>query len=149
MVENKMHIFLADDDADDRVLFYEAIRLTAPNAELTMAGNGVELLEVLLNSGTTLPRIVFLDLNMPIKNGQECLMDIRRNEKLKNLPVIIYSTSDNPDDINQTYEGGADFYLFKPSSFKELQSLVNNVLSSSGLSHVTPNRENFMLEISQ
>jgi DNA-binding response OmpR family regulator len=139
------HIFLADDDADDRGLFYEAIRLTLPGAELTMASNGQELLELLVNSIVKLPRMVFLDLNMPIKNGHECLVDIRQHESLKTLPVIIYSTSDSQADIELTFESGADFYIHKPSSFSDLQNIMKKVFSLNRSEHAPTSRDGFVI----
>ncbi|HLP53010.1 MAG TPA: response regulator [Chitinophagales bacterium] len=141
-----MHIFLADDDMDDRVLFYEAIRLTTPSAKMTMANNGFELMEALLLHDTSHPPLVFLDLNMPIKNGHECLAEIRASDRLKNLPIIIYSTSSDPRDIDKCYNGGADFYIHKPTSFNDLLELVKIVLNLNRTTHIPPEKEHFVLK---
>jgi len=145
-MENPVHIFLADDDADDRALFYEAIRITAPKAVLTTAGNGVEFLEVLSETSTSLPRLIFLDLNMPLKNGHECLLEIRKSEPLKNIPVFIYSTSVNPDDIDKSFNAGADFFIRKPSSFNDLVEIVKALLALKRYEHLPPNRADFVLK---
>ncbi|HLP21322.1 MAG TPA: response regulator [Chitinophagales bacterium] len=145
-MKTPVHVFLADDDADDRVLFYEAIRQTMPHAGMTLANNGFELIELLNNTGTTLPRLVFLDLNMPIKNGHECLAEIRVTETLKNLPVVIYSTSEDPRDIEKAYVQGADFYIHKPNSFNDLLEIVRTVLSFNRTTHMPPVKERFVLK---
>ncbi len=147
MMEERVHIFLADDDADERVLFHEAIRLNAIDAELSVAGNGSELLEILLSTPVKATRLVFLDLNMPIKNGYDCLCEIRQHETLRSLPVIIYSTSNNEKDINDTFEAGADFYLHKPSSFNDLQSAMRKLIALQRKVHEKPSRENFVIAI--
>lgn len=145
-MHHPVHIFLADDDADDRALFYEAIRTTFLKAELSSATNGEELLKVLLETKTPLPRIVFLDLNMPIKNGHESLVAIRSHNELKTIPVIIYSTSTDPVDIQKTFEEGADFYIAKPSSFSDLKHIIKTVVMFNRKTHIPPHKENFVLK---
>ncbi|MBP6730825.1 MAG: response regulator [Chitinophagales bacterium] len=147
MQEERVHIFLADDDTDERVLFHEAIRLNAIEAELSVAGNGSELLELLLSMPVNATRLVFLDLNMPIKNGYDCLREIRQHETLRTLPVIIYSTSNNQKDINDTFEAGADFYLHKPSSFNDLQSAMRKLIALQRKVHEKTTRENFVIAV--
>lgn len=143
---NPVHIFLADDDNDDRLLFYEAIRLSGIEAELSTANNGIELLELLQEVQTTLPRVIFLDLNMPMKNGHECLTIIRKDESLKTIPVIIYSTSVNPEDVDKSFEEGADFYIRKPESFNDLVQMVKGVLSLNRYIHMPPTKESFVIQ---
>ena len=145
-MQKRVHIFLADDDADDRGLFYEAMRVTFLQAQMSLANNGAELIDLLLKTQTGLPRIVFLDLNMPIKNGHETLLIIRNNEILKNIPVFIYSTSTDPEDIQKSFDEGADFYIEKPSSFNDLKNIIKTVLSFNRYSHSPPVKETFVLK---
>jgi CheY-like chemotaxis protein len=140
------HVFLADDDADDRVLFYEAIRLCMPAAHCSVANNGTELLEQLNESLLEDHRMVFLDLNMPLKNGHECLAAIRSQPKLCNIPVYIYSTSTNPEDIDLSLAGGADFYIHKPDSFNYLLDIVRHILSLNRVEHVPAQPDTFVLK---
>ena len=122
-------IFLADDDADDRAMFEEVVTEIDSSIQLTCAEDGMMLLQLLNSKTIPLPHLIFLDLNMPNKNGKECLDEIRRSERLKDIPIIIYSTSSSPKDINDTFEKGANLYVRKPSSFKELRSITKDVLA--------------------
>ena len=90
-----VHIYIADDDDDDCLLFGDVLRELEGQTKLTTASNGAELMDALeaIAGVTNLPHLLFLDLNMPIKNGIECLVEIKHNPKLRHLPVIIYSTS--------------------------------------------------------
>lgn len=142
-------ILLADDDEDDRFLFEEAlneIQLAAP-AHLVSVRDGEQLMEVL--SSTDLPDMLFLDLNMPRKNGFQCLFEIRKNEKLKDLPVIIFSTSYQPDAIDKLYEGGAQYYIRKPSNFEHFKKVILQAITlvtTCNRPHEKPSREQFVLE---
>lgn len=122
-----VRILLADDDEDDRQLFEEAIAKIDPLVAVESVGTGNELLD-LLEKGAQ-PDIIFLDLNMPGKNGKECLGEIRQHPLWKKFPVIIYSTSSNKKDIQDTYSGGATLYLLKPTSFRELIRIIQKVFS--------------------
>jgi CheY-like chemotaxis protein len=124
--EKILRILLADDDPDDRELFTEAIN--EYNADVDSVPNGVELMQV-LNNNSARPDLIFLDLNMPEKGGKECLQEIRSNEKLKDIPVIIYSTSSSKKDIDETFELGANLYITKPSSFSDLRKTVKEIMS--------------------
>jgi len=121
--EKNYRIMLADDDPDDRELFTEA----ASGHDVDSVPNGVQLMKR-LNHGEMLPDFVFIDLNMPEKNGKECLQEIRQHDRLKNLPVIIYSTSSSKKDIEDTFDLGANLYITKPNSYSELKKTVQNIL---------------------
>lgn len=120
------HVLLADDDAEDRELFQDVMQDIMPNVKITMAENGKKLIDLLKDG--TVPDIIFLDLNMPLKNGHECLTEIRNNTTWSTIPVIIYSTSRNPIDIDATFKSGANFYFPKPDSFKEFKSIMKKLL---------------------
>ena len=123
---------LADDDPDDRELFVEAA--LGYDAHIDSVANGTMLMEN-LHLSVNLPDFVFIDLNMPEKSGKECLTEIRGHERLKNLPVIIYSTSSSQRDIDDTFELGASMYLTKPNSFGELKNAVHKVLQYDWSNH--------------
>jgi CheY-like chemotaxis protein len=118
-------IVLADDDADDRELFEEALSDIHPNAVLTTAQDGEELMFILRNYHK--PDLLFLDLNMPRKNGKECLREIHRNPLLNSIPIVIFSTSINPVDIEETFSLGAILFLRKPNSYEELRRNVSTI----------------------
>ncbi len=122
-------IFLADDDTDDRAMFEEVIGEIDATIQLICAEDGMVLLQLLNAEQHPLPDLIFLDLNMPNKNGKECLDEIRKSERLKNIPIVIYSTSSSPKDIEDTFEKGANLYVRKPSSFNELRKITKDVLS--------------------
>ncbi|HEX9979731.1 MAG TPA: response regulator [Flavobacterium sp.] len=117
---------MADDDPDDRDLFTEAINEN--NADVDCVWNGVQLMKLLQNNDE-LPDFIFLDLNMPEKGGKECLQEIRESDRLKDIPVIIYSTSSSKKDIDETFDLGANLYITKPNSFSELRKTVKSILS--------------------
>ncbi|WP_158860259.1 response regulator [Lunatibacter salilacus] len=121
-------IVLADDDADDRDLFSEAVANSGTKVKMETARDGVELIE-LLKSKNKLPDLIFLDLNMPNKNGRDCLIEIRKSAELRHIPVVIYSTSSSRIDIDFTYENGANLFVSKPSSFRELVQIAKTVLA--------------------
>ena len=123
------NFYLTDDDDDDCSLFLEALQEVDQQAQLTISHNGARLMETLARKEPPTPEIIFLDLNMPLKNGFECLREIRQTPGLCNIPVIIYSTSSNPDIVEQTYQHGANFYICKPNSFSILKKTIATVLS--------------------
>jgi CheY-like chemotaxis protein len=123
-------IFLAEDDADDRMFFEDVLKEVSINTNLVMADDGVELMSVLEEAVPPPPDIIFLDLNMPRKNGFECLKEIRQTDKLSKIPVIIFSTSDNAQAIDKTYSLGANYYMQKPRTFALLKKAIETVLST-------------------
>lgn len=127
------HIFLADDDEDDRMLFSEALSEVDGSVLLTEAENGKDLMNKLYLPPNPLPEIVFLDINMPLQNGFQCLEEIRKDAKdLKNLNVIMFSTSNNEQSIETAFGLGATHYAVKPNSFGALKSLIASVLKMDG-----------------
>lgn len=118
------HILLADDDKDDSMLFQDILDELPLSTHLTTVFDGEQLMQLLNKTKDYLPDILFLDLNMPRKNGFECLSEIRNNEKLKQLSVIIFSTSCQLEIVNLLYKNGAQFYIRKPNSFTQLKKLI-------------------------
>jgi CheY-like chemotaxis protein len=132
--ENEPRILLVDDDLDDRELFMEAIHLISSGSTVGALENS-EVLVGKLSEMTILPEFLFLDLNMPKKSGLECLKEIQKNEKLRNIRVIIYSTSLNPKDIQETYADGAYCFVQKPNTFADLQVVLQSVLERTEVSY--------------
>ena len=125
---NKLNIVLADDDDDDREIFKLAISQIDIKTDLTLFRNGLELVEYLRQPDTVLPNILFLDLNMPSMDGFECLKEIKRDPGLKNITVVIYSTSSSEKDIEKTFLEGANIYINKPSDYETLKEVLKKVL---------------------
>ncbi len=124
-----LEILLADDDLDDCLFFCEAVKELDINFNLRTVHDGEQLMELLSNQLVTLPNVLFLDLNMPRKNGFECLEEIKNNQNLLSLPVIVYSTSFEQDVVNQLYRSGAQFYIRKPSVFLQFKKIIGLALS--------------------
>lgn len=141
------HVFIADDDEDDQLLFQEVIRELPYLVHLSMARDGEETLKVLENM-PQLPDLLFLDLNMPIINGLECLQEMKRNPKLMHLPVVIFSTSSFPGNINKVYELGAHLYIRKPNDFSTFKRAIQHVFSINWRqTFAQPPRHEFVLTL--
>lgn len=146
MENGVINILLADDDEDDRLFFSEAFGEIKIKTKVKLVNDGMALMNYLNQKGIPLPHILFLDLNMPFKNGIECLKEIKRSENLKDIPVAIYSTSSSEEDIEETFVKGANIYIKKPSDFLTLKKILEEVITinwqyyTSGL-----NKETFLL----
>ena len=100
----------------------------------------------LKKNGIELPHILFLDLNMPRKNGIDCLLEIKHSDNLKDIPVAIYSTSASEEDIEDTFVKGANVYIKKPSDFGTLKKILEEVITINWQYHTSGlNREAFLL----
>ena len=142
------NIFLAEDDADDRMFFEDALKKVTVLTQLTLSNDGLELMSNLETvTEAPPPHIVFLDLNMPFKDGFQCLQEIRNTPKLKEIPVVIFSTTASDDAVNKTYEQGANYYICKPRSFKLLVKAIETVLTLEMWQAPQPPKEKFVLSI--
>jgi len=143
-----LHILLADDDEDDRLFFKDAIAEVKVKTVVTLLNDGLQLMQYLNKPDVKLPNVVFLDLNMPIKGGMECLKEIRSDSKLKELLIAIYSTSASEEDIEETFVKGANIYIKKPNDFGELKRILAEVINVNWQYHTSGlNKENFLLSI--
>jgi len=127
-------ILMADDDADDRLLVKEALSDAGVPHSLHFAEDGMALLDYLRGNGikgdgTAAPRpeLILLDLNMPLKDGREVLRDIRSDNSLRRIPVVVFTTSKADTDIRQMYELGANSYVTKPAAFADLVRLMKRL----------------------
>jgi CheY-like chemotaxis protein len=147
MKSDVLRILLADDDTDDRYLFREALSELPLNSQLNTVDDGEELMKYLAENRRNLPHILFLDLNMPKKNGFECLTEIKHSEELRSLPVIMFSTSYPRDEdyerdiINVLYKIGADHYIRKPNDFTELKRVIQEALDKTFLGKHQENKD--------
>jgi CheY-like chemotaxis protein len=123
------HIYYADDDPDDRFLFQEVLNEIDLSLQLTLTDSGCALLDT-LRATPTLPDVIFLDWNMPIKNGFQCLQEIKQHPTLKDIPVVMISTSSENSVGHATLEGGAFRYIQKPVYFTQLKTLIHECLQN-------------------
>jgi CheY-like chemotaxis protein len=128
MNNEPFHILLADDDESDRIIFTEAFSELKFASIIHTVKNGIELMEWLNMKNILLPHLLFLDLNMPRKNGLQCLKEIRSNKMLKDISIAIYSTSDNEKDIEEAYLNGANVYITKPNDFNMLKQVLEKAV---------------------
>jgi len=126
-----MLILAVDDDPDDRGLFLEAINRISPSIKCIEAGDGDEAYELLTNTMTVLPDMIFLDINMPVMDGKTCLKLLRGNDILREIPVVILSTNLTERDIRDLSNLNADF-LVKPATFPKLVEALSAIFISGG-----------------
>ncbi|RED23690.1 response regulator receiver protein [Flavobacterium cutihirudinis] len=141
------NLLLADDDDDDCSFFKEALDELSLPVSLVTVNDGVQLMDHLVaKESNDLPDILFLDLNMPRKNGHECLKEIKEKEALKDLPIVIFSTSLDIEIVDLMYTKGATYYIRKPGEFSKLKSVINNALITTLENNLKqPAREQFVL----
>ncbi len=145
-IGRKLNIFLADDDKADCLLFKEALEELPVSAKLTTFENGEQLVERLNSKPYKLPDVLFLDLNMPRKNGFVALGEIKRNTELDRLPVIIFSTALEEKKVKQVYRDAAHYYIRKPAEFSQLKKLIYEALVLITQENTSlPEKENFIL----
>jgi len=148
MTSEFLNILLADDDESDRLLFKEALEELKTKTVIHTVNNGIQLINYLMNKEGPTPHIIFLDLNMPRKNGIECLKEIRGNRAFKEVSIAIYSTSASEDDIKYTFFNGANVYIKKPSDFNALKQILFKVISSVSFYRDPPySIDNFILRL--
>ena len=143
-----LNILLADDDTDDCVFFKQALEGSALSTNLTTVHDGEQLMQMLNNMGYQLPDVLFLDLNMPRKNGRECLSEIKLSEKLKDLAVIVFSTSYEKEVVNQLYKNGAKYFIRKPAEYSQFKKLIQQTVTHiAKKGEFLRTRENFVLTV--
>jgi len=127
------NVFIAEDDSDDQFFFSLAFKELCSTCSLDMSFDGEELLEKLENCLPQLPDLIILDINMPKLDGFQTLSLIRTHAALKNVPVIIYSTSSNHSIIKEAYEKGADYYMIKSRTFLKLKTELKKIVEGEVL----------------
>lgn len=121
-------VIIVDDDVDDQELFIEAVGEVDGSIECVSVSNCEEAL-VMLKTRKVNPDMIFLDLNMPRLSGKQCLAEIKRESHLKDIPIVIYTTSSEKRDIDETARLGATHFLTKPNKFEELCRAVSEMVS--------------------
>lgn len=127
-------ILLADDDEDDRMMAKDALEESKLANDLHLVEDGEELLDYLLNRGkytdpATAPRpgLILLDLNMPRKDGREALQEIKAIPKLRQIPIVVLTTSKAEEDILRTYDLGVNSFISKPVTFEGLVEVMKGL----------------------
>ena len=140
-------LMLADDDLDDCLFFKEALSELALAVQLTIVSDGDQLMHVLSSHSEPLPDVLFLDLNMPRKSGLECLVELKGDQNLNPLPVVVFSTYFEPAVADLLHKNGAQYCMRKPADFSQLKQLIQQVLtllaSADGLQ---PAKDGFVLK---
>lgn len=137
------HILLAEDDKDDVFIFQLAIDELSDTVVLSVAENGEKLVAML---DEIFPDIIFLDINMPCRSGQECLREIRSRKKFENVPIIMYTSHDDLHIIEDAFRDGANFYLIKLNSINELTEKLKKIMFNNRKEPIYfPPRKDFVL----
>jgi CheY-like chemotaxis protein len=141
-----LNILLANDDIDDCIFFRQALTELSSLNHLTHLNDGEELMLWLSKHGNDLPDMLFLDLYMPRKNGFECLAEIKRDKKLGNIPVVMFSTSMDTDVVDRLYSGGAQYFIRKPTVYTKFRDVIDQALGLLSLGSTSqPARVDFVL----
>jgi len=127
MIQKDLTFFLIDDDEDEHELFQIALEELNPSIKCITSSDCDEAMYQLKKKQVS-PDFIFLDLNMPIKGGRECLCELKNDPELNSIPVVIFTTSSDPRVIEETINLGATHFMTKPSKISELSSLINNFL---------------------
>ncbi len=122
-----IRFLLVDDDVDDTSIFKEVLEEVNPSIDFVSAGDGHEALHILKAQNSILPDVIFLDLNMPRMDGKECLSVLKKDAQLRHIPVIMYTTSSQSKDIEETMQKGAICFITKPTNLRELKSILSSV----------------------
>jgi DNA-binding NtrC family response regulator len=140
-----MDVLLADDDSDDCLLFKDALSEFPISTHLMVVNDGEQLMNLLVGI-FKIPEVLFLDLNMPRKNGFECLSEMKTMQRLQQMPIVIFSTSFDIDIVKKLYNEGAHYYIRKPNEFRKFTEIVHYAISSVNQAQLLkPTLENFIL----
>ncbi|HKO81142.1 MAG TPA: response regulator [Chitinophagaceae bacterium] len=144
--KDPVKVVLADDDKDDQELFTEALNHTEVPADVTTVENGQQLLDHLKDPEEPNPDIIFLDINMPVKDGKQTLAEIKADAAFKEIPTVILSTSENPKDVEDTFNAGANLYVKKPHSVRSFILLLKKIFTLKWAGALfKPLRKNFFM----
>ena len=125
--------FLVDDDPDDHEIFSIAMKDANSTSICVTAKNGLDALEQLQSNKLFIPDYIFLDLNMPVLDGKQLLIEIKKMDHLKDIPVIIYTTSSREMDIEETRRLGASHFIVKPYGMSRLTEILSSIFERHAL----------------
>ncbi len=131
---DQIKLLLIDDDEDDRDFFRMAVQEVAYPVHCELAPSAQHGLEILANK-QFLPDFIFLDLNMPGIDGRACLKELKKNAHTSSIPVVVFSTSSEPHDVEETKQMGAMYFMTKPTGVDQLAQNINNYLTNQNKQH--------------
>ncbi|MDF2449545.1 MAG: rcp1 3 [Bacteroidota bacterium] len=140
------HIMVIDDDDDDRELFCKSLNQISEEIDCISEPSGTDALEYLNNPSKPVPDVIFLDINMPVMTGWQFLTTVKHDARIKDIPVIMLSSSSNPREVNIAYDLGADSYCVKPdkpTELKKMLSLIAQNLNGNFKSFLSSNTSQF------
>lgn len=138
-----MHILIADDDKDDYFILKDAASKAGETLKISYVGNWLELYRFIAKA---LPDVLFLDINMPVKDGIECLKLLRNERKYDQIPIMMYSTSLNKADIDKAYQNGANYFIVKPNAINDITNIIKKLIAMSKETLLSvPPREEFVI----
>ena len=148
MKPKPLNVLLADDDIDDCSFFKQALVELKLDAHLTTVHDGEQLMHIIKRDEAPVPYIIFLDLNMPRKNGFECLTEIKHNPLLKTT-IVIFSTSFEQEVVNRLYDNGANYFVRKPVEFSQFKKIIEQTFDKLLIPNndLQPLRENFVVTL--
>lgn len=123
------NILIVDDDEDDRSIFREVLQEIDSSIKCMSASNGEEAMHLLQNGQGPHPDIIFLDINMPRMDGKECLIEIKKANQLKHIPVVIYTTASRKEVADEMKRKGAVDFLTKPAEFDKISIGIKEILN--------------------
>jgi CheY-like chemotaxis protein len=127
---NTICFFLVDDDADDQEIFDLALQGLGTSTRLEFANDGVEAISRIQNDTSFLPHCIFIDLNMPRMNGQQCLQELRKIDRIKQVPIVMYSTTVNAQYLADALNHGATDFIEKPITIEALTASLSKIFHS-------------------
>jgi CheY-like chemotaxis protein len=145
--EKNASVLITDDNAGWCEILSQAFADIAPSIAINIANNGRKLMETLNREAVELPDLILLDINMPGKNGLECLEEIKKDKRLKNIPIVIHSSSINASEVDISYQMGASLYMPKPDSYYELKHMLATMLQMDLQRTATPERKDFVIQL--
>jgi len=136
MRNSKIRIFYTDDDPDDQMLFSEVVSVHPSISGFTIHNDGQELIDSLVGP-EPLPDLIFLDVNMPRMNGLEALKEIRSTDRLNEIPVVVFTTSDDISTIVNARTIGANLFITKPGNYDSFKKAITFSLLVDWSSFIT------------
>ena len=127
-MKKNINILIVDDDEDDKKLFIESVKEVDEDISCVMASDGQEAIILLKDEHNTLPDYIFLDLRMPRINGKQCLEEIRKDKRLRHIPIFIYTTSKNVQDSIDLKKMGAVHFISKPDNPTDIYYILSLIL---------------------
>src|SRR3990170_3272258 len=125
-MQKQVSCFLIDNDEDDQEIFNMALKEMDPSISCVVVNDGISAIEKLATDVSYMPSFIFIDMNMPLMDGKQCLQEIRKIPRLAEVPLYIYSTAANPYSIAEAKELGATDFIMKPSGFRQLVELLSS-----------------------